>query len=274
MKKKLLAMALLLAGLTVSTQAALALVIAPPPGPMRVVQSDAVFVGKVVSFEPVDVEVKNVKYTIAIVQVNQALHGLKDEKTIRVGFIPYKKPQPGEPITSGSLRRNDLQLGQEGLFMVRKHPEGKFYLPPMFGYFTDVKQKNFEDEVKSAKAAAAIVANPIAALKSKDADDRLLAAAIQIDKYRTPRGAAKLEPIDAEESKLILDAIVNAKWAPVRFGSTNPYQLFQRLGITEKDGWTPPRNAKSQDDIRQAVETWVREKGGSYRIQRYVAAEK
>lgn len=274
MKKQLLALALVAVAIAIPAHA-FALVIAPPPGPTRVAQSDAVVVGRVIAIEPTDVEVKGAKYTIAIVQVSDKILGVKDEKMIRVGFIPPVKPIPGKPISSGSLRNNALKVGQEGLFMMQKHPTEKFFLAPQFGYFTDATQKNFNDEVKSAKKAVAIMADPKAALQSKNAEDRLLAASLQVARYRSPRVFPnKQEPIDAEESKLLLETIVNSKWEQIRFGQTNAYQLFLQLGITEKDGWTPPRNVKSIEEIQQAAQTWYREKGGTYRIQRFVPAEK
>src|SRR5262245_53872203 len=123
MQRKLLA-ALVLAGLTIPVGIAWALRAAPPPGPTRIANADAVFVGKVTEFEPVDVDAKafpqakeTVKYRIAIVQVNEIIRGLKDEKTLRVGFVVPAPPKPGAPKIGGGNRFPQLQLGQEGLFM-------------------------------------------------------------------------------------------------------------------------------------------------------------
>src|SRR5438270_505326 len=120
--------AALLVGLAASTyhSQALALVIAPPPGPSRVVNSDMVIVGKVEGIEPQDVMVANVSYRIAIVKVTDAIRGAKDVKTVRVGFMPpplNAKP----PLIRPGFRGVQLQAGQEGLFLLTKHPQEKFY---------------------------------------------------------------------------------------------------------------------------------------------------
>ena len=60
------------------------------------------------------------------------------------------------------------------------------------------------------------VADPMASLKSKDANERVLTAGMLIYRYRdcrkNPNGKAKEEPIDAAQSKLILTAIAEGDW--------------------------------------------------------------
>ena len=109
------------------------------------------------------------------------------------------------------------------------------------------------------------------ALQSKDADERLVAASIAVAKYRTPKAPFpnKEEPIDAEESKLILSVIANAKWGAFKFGEPNPQQLFFQLGVTDKDGFQPPRKITSPDDMKNAIQGWIRDHG-DYRIKRFV----
>jgi hypothetical protein len=116
--------------------------------------------------------------------------------------------------------------------------------------------------------------NPQAALKSKDADERLMAAAILIEKYRTFRGpgAPKQEPIDAAESKLIVLAIANADWkAPVNFGGfrPNPAQLFGRLGIGPNDGF----KVAPGTDYQVQAQNWLRDNAEKYRVQRFTSGD-
>jgi hypothetical protein len=280
MVRKLLALALSLGGLLLIGQAAYALIIAPPPGPVRIVQSDAVFVGKVIAIEPQDVDAKpfpgakeTVKYRIAVVSVSQAVKGMKDEKMVRVGFVPPVPRKPGLPISSGSLRNTQLQIGQEGLFMINKHSDGKFYQAPQFGYFVSAQDKSFTEEVNTAKKVVTVMANPLASLKSKDYEERLLAASIQISKHRTqkPPFRNQQEPIDAEESKLILDTLMANKWQPGRFGQTNGYQLFLQLGVGPQDGWKGPNQIKDIDEVRVAFQGWLKD-NPNYRIKRFVSA--
>jgi hypothetical protein len=224
--------------------------------------------------EPVDVDAKafpaakdTTKFTIAVVNVSKVINGLRDEKMLRVGFIAKTKPGPI------GLFNPKLTVGQEGLFMINKHAEGKFYQAPMNGYFISSQQKTFEDDIKLANKALAILADAKSALKSKDADERLMAAALVVAKYRAYRQGVtiKEEPIDAAESKLILRAISDAKWGPVRYGELNPQYVFNQLGVGPKDGWQAPMRITGPDDMRNAVQAWIRDHG-EYRVKRFVPA--
>jgi hypothetical protein len=213
---------------------------------------------------------------VAVVKITDGIHGVKDQKSVRVGFQAPVAPKPGAPIIGGGRRGPQLTTGQEGLFVISMHPDGKFYQAPNFGAFVAAANKTFDTDVKLAKRVVTVMANTKTALESKDADERLMAAAILVSKYRTqkPPLPNKEEPIDAAESKLILNAIATANWKPARLGETNPYQLFLQLRVTPADGWTAPKNVKTQDDLKSAVQTWIREKGDNYRIKRFVQAEK
>lgn len=271
--------------------AAFALVVAPQPLANRMAQADTVVVGRVVGLEPQDVKAapfagspQNVDYRIAIVQIKDALRGVKSgTKTIRVGFQP--PPMPVNPGVGGGIRIRppirrfnvQLQMGNEGLFLLTKHPVENFYTIPMYGFVSSQNNANFEKEVGSIKKLTTIMAEPQKALKSKDREERYLAAAMLVTKYRTNRpapGGPKQEPIDAAESKLILKVLADdANWdAPRRFDSPtpNPTQIFYQLGITAKDGWMQPRGARNQKDITDAMRTWLRENAERYRIQRFV----
>lgn len=278
MRKFVFVLALLAGGIFLPASIAPALMIAPPAGPVRIVNSDAVFVGRVVEIEPIDVDARRfpgakdtVKWRIAVVKVNDAIHGLKTEKTVRVGFIPFVAPKPGQPIVSPGGRSPQLAVGQDGLFMISKHADAKFYQAPNYGYFVSVQDKAFNTEVKTAKKVVAIMADTTAAMKSKDADERLMAVSIAVSKYRTqkPPFPNKEELISVEESRLILDVLVKAKWGQFKFGEANPQQLFFQLGIGAKDGFAPPKQIRTPDDMRVAVEAWVRTHG-DYQIKRFV----
>jgi hypothetical protein len=273
MPKKTVALAFVIGGLALPIGfAAAGVLVAPPPIPVRIANSEVVFVGKVVALEPVGVDAKtfptakeSTKYTIAVVNVSKIINGLKDEKMLRVGFIAKTKPGPI------GLFNPKLTVGQEGLFMISKHAEGKFYQAPINGYFISEQQKTFDDDIALAKKAVIILNDTKGALKSKDADLRLMAAAMVVAKYRTqkPPFPNKEEAIDADESKLILNAISDAKWVPVKFGEVNPQQVFFQLGVGPKDGWKAPMKISSPDDMRIAVQAWIRDHS-DYRIKRFV----
>jgi hypothetical protein len=280
MQKRILSAAIVLAGLAIPCAVGYALVIAVPQGPERYVNADAVFVGRVTAIKPVDIEAQSFpgakttqKFTIAIVQINEAIRGIKTEKMIEVGFVPIVQPKPGVPQIGGGRRSPQLEVGQEGLYALNKHHEGKFYLAPNFGNYIPAADKaNLEKEVKIAKQVVAVMANPKAALESKDAEARLMAASIQINRYRMQKAPFpnREEPISAEETKLLFDALLADKWQPGRFGQPNAFQLFNQIGLNAKDGWTQPRNIKNIDEVRQAAQNWLREHP-EYRIKRFVS---
>lgn len=272
----------------------------------RFMQADAIFVGRVVAIEPMDVEAApaagqaNVKYRVAVVKVSESIFGLKkDAETVRVAFqaqpnngggnlpgggvqvLPAIQPLPpnGGPAIGRRpfyIAQLNLTVGQDGLFAVSKHHKENFYLSPTYTNFVN-RENNpaFDGEVKNAKSLAKVMGDPAAALKSDDKESRFLAAAVLVSKYRAvnnPTGAAmKQEPIDAEESKLILKAIAGGDWTVGRFNQTvpTPFELFNQLGINQKDGYNPT-NIRTQQDIAQAMQKWLDENQGKYRINKMV----
>jgi hypothetical protein len=231
-----------------------------------------VVVGKVDGLEPQDVKVGDLMYRIATVKVNDGIKGVKgDVKTIRVGFIHTDAKPP--KIRPGLPRPVQLEAGQEGLFLLSKHGSEDFYtIGGPVGFFFDSKTfKDLDKEVQAAKAAVKVLDKPAEALKAKDIDERVIAAAILIEKYRGFAGPKqKQEPIDADESKLILQTLIDADWQTSNnFTSlrVSPTQLFQRLGVNQADGFmVAPGN-----DFSTVAKNWLRENAGKYRIQRNVA---
>jgi len=277
----------------------------------RMMQADAIFVGRVVAMEPMDVEATpaanqgKVMYRVAQVQVTENIHGVKkDTQMVRVAFVAQpNQPQPGgiggginpgniqilpvqppnggpaiQPFPGGRRPfpgnfQMQLAVGQDGLFAVAKHHKENFFLAPT----TFVQRENnpgFDNEVKTAKQISKAMADPVAALKAEDKQDRYVAAAILISKYRSnPTGVAtKSEPIDANESKLILQAIQGGDWAVGRnnIQVPQPMELFNQLGVTQKDGYNPV-NVRNQNDIHAAMQKWLDENNGKFVINRLVA---
>lgn len=267
-----------------------AMMIAPPPLSQRAATADAIVIGKVTGFGDKLVSAAppgggaKVDYQIATVQVVDPISGLKDVKEIKVGFIPPPPPDPppapGRPII---IRKRypqfNLTLDQEACLFLVKHPTEDFYVGQ--GYF-DIINKNTPDFDKSmgeVKRCVKLLADPMGSLKGKNADDRLLTAAMLIAHYRTARpGETKTEAIDAEESKQILQALADADWnakpapGPVFNGfQMTPMTAFFRLGVTPQDGWMQPQDAK---EIPDAAKQWVKDNVEKYRIQRFVADKK
>ena len=236
-------------------------------------------------------------YRIAVVQVTEAIHGVKkDTQMIRVAFIAPANGdpnvgggaiggniqilpaiQPGglanrRPFIGGSVQ---LQMGQDGIFKLNKHHKESFFDAPNYTSFINRQNNaNFDNEVKAAKQLSKVLDNPVAALKADDLGERSLAAAVLIGKYRnnTTGVAMKQEPIDAEESKLILKVLSQSDWSINRTSDAMPYgpELFNQLGVNQKDGYNPV-NVRNQQDIYKAMQTWLSDNTDKYRIQKFVA---
>jgi hypothetical protein len=265
----------------------------------RVSAATAIVIGKVTGIEKDTVEARPFNgagqksaYQIASVKIVKALRGAKGLTDIRVGFLKQGAVAP-QPIRGGRvLKRGQLQTtrpvvrpypyqpslteGQEGLLFLNKHFQADFYV--MVGYQGFInKEKNaaFDKDVELVKRCLKLLDKPVAGLKSKDAADRLLAATMLIGRYRTPAGikvAYRSEPIDAEESKLILAALAEADWTrnDPQMGMQT-WVLFMRLGLTAKDDWMPPKVFKNYvQEISDAGKAWLKKHGDSYRIQRLV----
>jgi hypothetical protein len=240
------------------------------PLPNRVAAADLVIVGKVTTFEDKTVSAPTflgsktkADYKIAVITLSDAVPAPKGLKTVRLGFVPTPagvavSPPPFEPV-----------VGQEGCFFLSKHGEADFYVAPLRLNFLDKGSPTFDKDIALVKRCATILADPSAALKAKDNQDRFLAAAMLVYRYTTRKGPnPKSEPIDAEQSKLILEALAAADWTPTTdFTQLSPRMVLSRLPLTAKDGWMPPADPKAYAAYAQR---WLTDRAGTYRIQRFV----
>jgi hypothetical protein len=249
-----------------------------PPVPKRVALADLVVVGKVTAIEDDLVEAppllkipgvsKNVSYRMAVVTIDSALLGGKEGDTrIRIGVL-----QPAKRAA-----KVQFKVEQEGCFFLRKHPDESFYvIQEPYELLDKTTTKEFDKEVALAKRSAQLLADPDAGLEAKEADDRLLTAAMLIFQARTPRVVytkePKTEPIDAVQSKHILTVLAEADWTERNLPSAMaPLSLFLYLGLTERDGWLPPKDVSA---LPEAARQWLKKNAAEYRIRRYVAEDK
>lgn len=265
--------------LQASLMPAKALLIAPAPTGDRVLNAQIIVVGKVTALEDKVVKAANgQEYTIAVVKVDEALVGAKGLTHVRVGFLPPPPVvQPRDPAIVPPIRRYptaNLTKDQEVLLFLQPLGKESFFVAPMYFDVVDKKNNpNFDKEVATIKRSLKLMEDPKAGLKSQDANDRLMTASLLLTKYRTVKGPVKggvpkQEPIDAEESKLILLALAEADWnKPFTVNEPAPRTVFSRLGVTAKDGFTPPKVAKEYPD---AAKKWLKDNADKYRIQRYV----
>jgi hypothetical protein len=263
-----------------------AMMMAPPVISQRVAPADAIVVGKVTGFADKAVTAvrypggtDKVNYQIAQVKVEEALFGPKDAKTVRVGFLPPAPPAPPGPGRPPVRRypQANLTLNQEACLFLTKHPDGDFYvLTAYYDVLNKAGDPAFEKEVEEVRRCARLLAGPKAGLASANKDDRALTAVMLVTRYRAQRYYAgkppKEEPIDAAQSKAILLALADADWTirNPRQAQGSPQAVFGRLGLTEKDGWVPPRNA---DRYAEVAKQWLKAHADTYRIRRFVTVK-
>jgi hypothetical protein len=250
-----------------------ALMIAPPAVPQRVAAADAVVIGKVLKIEDKTVmlprfpgDKEKAAHLVAVVRVDDAILGFKG-KEVRVAWVP---PQPN-PRPIRRYPTVDLQVDQEACLMLKK-AEGDLYAVPAY---YDVLQKNgnpaFAKDLELVRKSARLLADPKAGLEAKEAEDRYLTAAMLVTRYRPQQlvgQAPKEQPIDAEESKLILKALAEADWmnlAPGLFRMT-PQVTFAQLGLTAQDGWMQPQGG----NYAEAARKWLKDNANTYRVKKFV----
>jgi hypothetical protein len=238
------------------------------PIPQRVALADAVVVGTVTGLEEQPVRAypllkvrggHRVAFTMAQVRVDRVLLGSAGPGRVRVGV----GPGPNMPT---------LAAGQEGCFFLHRHPEEPFCALSAGSDFIDSRRPEYGKAVALAGRCAGLLGNPDEGLRSRTADDRLLAAALLIFQFRTVRsvytGAPRTEPIEAGLSRRILAVLHEGPLADEAAREpTGRLTLFLRLGLTEADGWVPPPTLPK---VAAAAEKWLDENASTYRIRRYI----
>jgi hypothetical protein len=235
--------------------------------------ANCVVVGKITAIrkEPVnarlylsqDAKAKGTKFTIAEVQITEAIAGVKEQKKILIGFIGHRDYKPAPAV------------GLEGCFFAVKHWDENFYVVPV-GCFHAKSDPDFEKDVKLARRCGLALSDPAKGLKSKAANDRLLAANLLLLRYTyTPiryGGNMKGEAIGAEESKLILRTLAEADWSqPDPETKVSPQMTISWLYLSAIKLGSPL--AKSFPSKPEEVKKWLKENAETYRIQKLVPAK-
>jgi hypothetical protein len=260
--------------------------IAPAPIPMRVVQADAIVVGKLgkvveknVSATPFSGAKVKVDYQVMELEVGESLRGARRGEVIRFGFMLPKANRDGPDPLRGFPRREIYTNGQECLFFLSRHHDGSFYVAPMDYLWLpiDKREDSYAKDLEFTRRCVKLWEDPLAGLEAKDAVDRLLSAGMLITRYRhyqPGKVGPETEAIPANESKLILNILADADWpTKVAPGSSLPLEmtpgwLFSQLDVTFKDGWTSPEGDYAV--LYAAARQWVKAHANTYRIQRFV----
>jgi hypothetical protein len=242
------------------------------PLPNRVANAEAIVAGKVTAFEakavlaaPFAGAKNQTEFKIAVVTISDALLAPKGATTIRLGFVPTP---PGVAISPPPFQP---ALGQEGCFFLTKHGEADFLVAAGPLSFIDKKSATFDKDLALIKRCAKLLEDPDTSLKAKDTADRFLAAAMLVVQYTTRKSPnAKTEPIDADQSKRILQALAGADWTPsTDLMQLSPLTVLHRLRLTDKDGWVPPA-AKDPKAYAVYAQQWLKDHAESYRIKKLV----
>jgi hypothetical protein len=289
---KLLVVLALMVGWT-SSASALRIAMPNLTTTQKAMKADAVVTGKVVEIEKDTVEATpfpnnptKVAYQVGVIKIDTALLGAKDLTQIRVGW-QMAVNQPNNPEIGGKIRLSSripnqiiaLQQGQEGCFFLKKHPTTDFYVIVPFATPLDKKAENFDKELASIKKVQEILSKPVDALKAEKAEDRQVAASVLLQRYGQypevvdPKQRPKQEPINEEESKLIMKAISELEWINNTDPSMSLGNLFGSLNLTPNDGWKPPQFNGMGDFNKMMKETfdkWYKENGEKYRIKKWV----
>ena len=262
------------------------------PMPDRIVRSDIVVLGRVVAVKPKDVEAVlslahpyKLDYRIAVVKVQEVIHGQKNVKELRLGFISPDQDRAvdktGKNMPSlGEADFRSVKVGQDGLFFLRKHHQSDFYVNTMLigGFLPSSDTPEFAKNLENARRLSKVLDRPLEALKADNAINRFLAATMLINRYRLDGAKASKLPekaIDAEESKLILKTLAEADWKDVNEAISSskypphPYRVFLQLDVTKTDGYDPPTFGKHTNATLGYTQRWLRDNQDKYRIKRF-----
>lgn len=264
--------------------------------PERVVRSDLVVSGRVVALEPKDVEAAlaaelphTVDFRIAVTKVHEVVHGQKEVKELRLGFLSpdqdRKLDKSGKtiPAISPSFFQ-PFRVGQDGLYFLKKHHQGDFYVSlSLFGGFYDSGDAvRFAKTLREVRRLKNVLDAPVEALKADNATNRFVAATMLIHRYRLSWSKERDLPekaIDREESMLLLKTLAEGDWRDVNeaIATTkyppHPYRVFLQLGVKKTDGYDPPTNGPDFRDTLRYAQGWIRDNREKYRIQRFASSK-
>jgi hypothetical protein len=265
------------------------------PLPACVATADCITLGKVAAIDeksvmapPFPGSTAKIEYRIAVVKVEEGLKGTMGLTHLRVAFLPPPPPPPKPVEMPGVIAvgpppfpLRTIQVGNEGCFLLKKQGDETFYrlVDAAYNDYVAKGEPDYAGKMAIVRRSLKMLDDPDAGLRSKDAADRLLTASLLLTRYQAHAGPkAKAEPIDAAQSKLVLDAIGGADWAgPEMPGDhVTPRGVFMSLRLTPKDEWKTPQQGPNQDvrvfmkEWDAAAQKWLKDHSATYRIQRWV----
>jgi hypothetical protein len=258
--------------------------------PERIVLADYIVVGKVVAEEDARVEAPyqvgstaKVQHKVVSLKIDEAIFGGKGLTHLRVGFPvgvggAGGVAGPGLRVGAGGMVADPrLEVGQEGCFFLARHHAADLLIVPPGCPPMEKKADDFTKQVTFVRRSVKLLADPIASLKSKDAEDRLIIAALLLNRYSTVRrtkpGLVKRVPIPEEDSKLILAALLEGDWDKSRLEPYSAMAAFQRLRLSDEDGYKLPNPKRGQEyhlTVEDNAQEWLKKHKDTFRVQKVI----
>lgn len=215
----------------------------------------------------------------ARVAVSEVLLGPKDTKAVRVvvNGLWVKLPKAWEPVrTKTGPNIEPFEKGREGLFYLRGFPDATVMIPAGNLVFVDRNDPSYTGQLRLARRLAKLLADPKAALRSKEPADRLDTAGALLWRYRSGWADWKADP-DAEESRLILRALADAEWVASRgpgdLEGASAGLAFEWLKPIK--GFDPPPEVVNDfKAYTAAAKRWLRDNEDRHRVTRYLPNKK
>ncbi len=215
---------------------------------------------------------------VGTLRISEVIHGDKSLKSVQAAAPFYYVTIDYEKILKG---RKDIPVkhapalktykkGREGLFFLQWSPVHKLYLLAHDPLFVAKDDPVYGAELERTRYFARLLADPKAYLRGKDERDRTATAALLIYRYRWPRVWGNAEaPIAAEESRLILGALRQARWElhPKDIRGVQTNLCFYLLG---QPGWLRTKEYVSEASQVEWAKKWLARNRGTFRIKKLV----
>ena len=237
------------------------------PIPELVAVSEVIAVGKVVALEDrftrTDVNGWTTEIQTARVHVLEDLKGAGGATELRVIFVPREN--------QGNIPTPVLAVGQELCLFLGRDGDVYHLWGPGVGRPATVPggSEDVAETAAEARKLLRLLREHGAGLTFEDPDERMLLAwmlAVRYRRFPNPPARPVEKPIDAAESRLILEGLVQlADKDQVAF-----WDVFESLDLQLQDGWDP--DFQSWHGIHEKAQAWVRDHAATWRFRRRVPA--
>jgi hypothetical protein len=245
----------------------------------RVGRADIVVVGTVTELEAEPLEInlygrdKKTRVRVAKVKIEDNLLGAAGLTQLRVAFTGAEdQPKDGLKIPTPVLEKDNKVL----LFLRQVKGADVVWVDGHYGAIgktptTPYLRGDLATEVAEAKPLCKIMAEPLKALQSEKAHERMLASWMLVARYQArPMGpgfaSGQTELIPADESKRIMEGLLLlAEKKPEAFAFT-----IASLYLTKADGF---EGSVWADGGREYATKWVKDNLEKYRIKKCEVAK-